>query len=329
MTFAKNAESLLKFHEDTRLAQFIPLIKHNFVLQGIQSSAQIFKTIKIATLKNLLYFTDEQTLMKTILKSQNLLQVQISFADSLIIFKQKSEENISKQVSGLFKLQSRLMEIQQGPKVLDKEELKRKMDDYLNDRERNFAINQDLNEKMREKLRLIEEEQDKSQKLKAKNEALRRKQAEEELRQKQEEAQAELELRKIEINKKKKQIQDILKAKGNLTIMILGKRIENLNDNDIEKLTEKNLKEERTKLDNRLKENQQLKERKEFAKQDYYNRAIREQEILEIQKKWDQHSESVQDIIDKAREAHEKNLALKTQLIVAKAMRDDYVGSIQ
>ena len=81
-------------------------------------------------------------------------------------------------------LQEKLMDIQQGNKEQNKEDLKRQMESYLNERERNFDINQDLNDKLKDKLRLIDEELDKIQKQKVKNEALRRKQAEEDMRQK-------------------------------------------------------------------------------------------------------------------------------------------------
>jgi hypothetical protein len=79
-------------------------------------------------------------------------------------------------------LQEKLIDIQHGNKEQNKEDLKRQMESYLYERERNYDVNQDLNDKLKDKLRLIEEELDKIQKQKVKNEALRRKQAEEEMR---------------------------------------------------------------------------------------------------------------------------------------------------
>lgn len=124
-------------------------------------------------------------------------------------------------------------------------------------------------------------------------------------------------------------INDIVKIKGNFAVSISGKRIEQLTDDDLDRVTEKKLKEEKTKIEIKIKENLQNKEAKEFSKQDYFNRAVREFEISYIQQQWTKENESIDDIINKAKEAHEYNVGLKKQLIVAKELRDSFVGSIK
>lgn len=136
--------------------------------------------------------------------------------------------------------------------------------------------------------------------MRLKNEALKRKQQEEEMRLKQEEAQQNMEMRKIELNKKRKIINEMVKIKGNWIVTISGKKIEQLNEEDLEKLSEKFLKDEKSRLEIKVRENMQNKEQKEFAKQDYLNRAIRVQEIAAIQASWEQEEESVETIVQRA-----------------------------
>jgi hypothetical protein len=71
--------------------------------------------------------------------------------------------------------------------------------------------------------------------------------------------------------------------KGKEVVQIAGKRIEQLTDEALDRVTEKTLKDEKMKLEIRIKENLQNKEAKEFSKQDYFNRAVRELEIASIQ----------------------------------------------
>jgi len=89
-------------------------------------------------------------------------------------------------------------------------------------------------------------------------------------------------VKKVELNKKKKLIQEIIKIKNNWLVTIGGKKVEHLNDDEIGNIEEKILKDEKARLENKVKENIENKEQNEFSKMDFMNRSIREQQNLMV-----------------------------------------------
>lgn len=61
--------------------------------------------------------------------------------------------------------------------------------------------------------------------------------------------------RKIELSKKRKCLQEIIKIKGNWIVTICGKKVEQLTDDDLDKIKESILKDEKGRLENRVRDN--------------------------------------------------------------------------
>jgi hypothetical protein len=59
-------------------------------------------------------------------------------------------------------------------------------------------------------------------------------------------------MKKIELNKKKKILSEIIKIKGNIIVSINGKKIENLTDDELYLISEKKLKEEKNLIEAKI-----------------------------------------------------------------------------
>lgn len=125
-------------------------------------------------------------------------------------------------------------------------------------------------------------------------------------------------LHQRELATKKDKIKDIVKIKGNRAVKVLGKKIETLDEADLEDVTLEALDTLIKETETQNKKDAENKYKKAFCKVDYLERARREAIAPTLEAEWVEASKQMGTIQESLRETFKQQLARKGRILPAR-----------
>ncbi|CAD8151309.1 unnamed protein product [Paramecium octaurelia] len=311
-----------ELRQNEKYLLFIPLLEENLVGQVLKSISRIYRTIKLDQLKDLLKFTNSETIFQTLIysNSNKFISCKVDFQSQIVSFNSNQISN-DQQI-----LPTVLLNLQPQRTVQDPIEQAKKQLDSSNlvilTRQQTLKNLNRLADPDLIKKKVEEDNQKVIQEMKE------QRRQDEERKKFEQERIAEMEAKKAkEISIRQKLLQDIIKLKGGkyVTFEINGerKKIELLKDYHLLNIDTGVLQDIKKKFEEEAKKGADDKYLRTFKKNDYIERerAIMESKIITS---WPE--DNIEEAQKKHQEQYQANLKLKESLTDAFKYHDEIIA---
>eukprot|EP00825_Cyclidium_porcatum_P050917 TRINITY_DN91_c0_g2_i7.p1 TRINITY_DN91_c0_g2~~TRINITY_DN91_c0_g2_i7.p1 ORF type:complete len:961 (-),score=236.17 TRINITY_DN91_c0_g2_i7:217-3099(-) len=293
LQFGALIQKIVALMNEIGFNDYIPMLKEDLIQRAIQHISKIYSVIKFENFMKILQITDKKECLQILLQSnqQLLIQCKLNQQQDIIIMKQNDNSSMINSTNQIINF---AFSAKQICDYLSKGQDTKKHSDILEqDKKRVLEYYADAPQKVHQRLKMINDIRNQFKKYET---DMSSKQEQEQMKQQQQQRQEqdqELQLEKDkqqydkELIQQKKaslrtKINEIIKMKGDLVIRIGNKRIEQIDDFDLENQKESQIDDIKAMVQKHTESNFQ-KINKQFKNQDYLERERRlaQKEVLE------------------------------------------------